>query len=114
MEASITVLIHGTLSASNRWYQPGSRFHRYLLSHGFADVYSGSDVFRWRAVPTSAARRQGADRLIKVVSPASGPTVSVPRPSSRRKRRQSRHAAGLSRDLYLDPFGTAGDRRILA
>lgn len=65
MEASITVLIHGTLSASNRWYQPGSRFHRYLRRNVFSDVYSGSDVFRWPAAPTPAARRKGAERLIK-------------------------------------------------
>ena len=64
MQDSITVLIHGTYSSSNLWYKPGSRFHRYLRSHGFADVYSGSDYFRWRAFATPAARRRGAEKLI--------------------------------------------------
>lgn len=61
---SITVLIHGTRSQAAIWYKPGSPFHRYVQSHGFSDVYSGRDYFRWRGAPTPAAREQGARDLI--------------------------------------------------
>lgn len=65
MVDSLTVLIHGTLSASNRWYRPGSAFHTYLKGHGFADVYSGSNPFNWRpARRTHRARVRGAEKLI--------------------------------------------------
>ena len=65
MVDSLTALIHGTLSAGNRWYQPGSAFHTYLKGHGFADVYSGSDPFDWRpARRTHRARVRGAENLI--------------------------------------------------
>lgn len=63
MPSSMTILIHGRWSTSNRWYRPGSSFHDYIHQHGFSDVYSGDDYFYWSG--ENVDRKRAAKELIQ-------------------------------------------------
>ena len=57
----VTVLIHGTCSSGDPWYQEHGRFHRYIENV----VFPGDDVrpFRWSGGNTHTDRVQAANRL---------------------------------------------------
>jgi pimeloyl-ACP methyl ester carboxylesterase len=61
---SMTVIVHGRLSNGARWYRPGSDFHDYVRSHGFADVYRDKDYFEWSGQASEAAIRRAARDLV--------------------------------------------------
>lgn len=63
---TMTILIHGTLDASNPWYQPGSSFHnfaRQLFPNDYFEMNPECD-FHWRpARPNKFSRWAGGEKL---------------------------------------------------
>lgn len=64
---TMTILIHGTLDASNPWYQPGSSFHNFvrrLYPNDYFEMDSTVD-FHWRpALPNRFSRWAGGEKLL--------------------------------------------------
>jgi hypothetical protein len=62
--AHTSLLVHGTFARTQTWWQPGGKFHKYLLNEVLPDLYAKPDRFEWTGGYSDAARVIAASDLV--------------------------------------------------
>lgn len=76
--SSITIIIHGTWAADGKWWRPKGDFYNYLKKDlKLADLYGGSDRFKWSGKNRGSSRRKAATSLTQWIKAHPADQVNV-------------------------------------
>jgi len=75
---SITIIIHGTWASDGKWWRPKGDFYTYLKQDlECADLYGGSDRYKWSGKNRDSSRRKAATSLTQWIKAHPADEVNV-------------------------------------